>query len=78
MPLFENCKSKTVKCKSGNYNEDPFIVNSKGKEKKYMGEISSSGRGVWKEKKEIDNCKKKKEIFSKTGDIEENKFMLFK
>lgn len=77
MPLFENCKSKTIKSKSGSYNEDPFIMNAKGKEKKYRGEISSSGKGVVKEVKQISNHKKTKKIISKTGDIQENKVLLF-
>ena len=78
MPLFENCKTRTIKCKSGSYNEDRFIESAKGKEIKYNGEIMSSGKGIVKEVKEISNSKKTKEVFSQTGEIDENKFMAFK
>ena len=84
MPLFENCKTRTVKSKSGAYNEDPIIVSSKGKGKeiKYTKEVGCGGKGkiVKTDTQESASFTKNKkyiiEKISKSNDIWENKWML--
>ena len=80
MPIFTNCKSRIVKSKTGKKDEDPFIMNIKKTKIHKTDIVHKKWRG--KDVKVINssqnlNKKFSKEVKSKTGSINENKYLRY-